>query len=212
MFLEFHAYQHVFKIEFRPRQSCLLSFKPFPYKRAVCCVTCGGLGTCVQSHRLKNKPESLELHADWVWKEWESFHPAHSLKLEWNVCWLWVLCPEESCGFCAQGPQWTPSSQPGRIAVAFADFHLRNTGLQPGGFKSACRAPSVLTACSLLHICRGFSWVNPGSSSLRPQWHLLVPLASDFCFNAFPSSFLCHLKPATSNITPYHPIYKNTDS
>lgn len=50
------------------------------------------------------------------------------------------------------------------------------------------------TARSLLHICRDFSWVNP-RSSLRPHCHLLLPLTSDFCFNAFPNSFKCHLKP-----------------
>lgn len=58
-------------------------------------------------------------------------------------------------GCCPQGPQWIPEPQPGRIAAAFADFHLQDDGLEPEGIKSALRAPFVLN--SLVTTAHGFA-------------------------------------------------------
>lgn len=80
----------------------------------------------------------------------------------WNEMWVgWLV----GCGFfvlrrlvggcCPQSPQWIPEPQPGRIAAAFADFHLQNDGLEPEGIKSALRAPSVLN--SLVTTAHGFA-------------------------------------------------------
>lgn len=54
MFLEYPAYQHVFKIEFRNRQSCFLPFKPFPCKPVLwCCSLCAVTGWTI-NHNLWN--------------------------------------------------------------------------------------------------------------------------------------------------------------
>lgn len=68
------------------QNSEIFPLNPFPTNVQSGAVTCGGLGTVVSpvhSHRLNNKPESLELPVTEVWEEWERSHH-NPTALNWN--------------------------------------------------------------------------------------------------------------------------------